>query len=84
MRGLGLRGAPVVHVTLVRTLRRASHTGITLHCTTTLRPQEQTRKHGLPLTSVARTVIDLFPGPNPTARGHLLDEALKRTSITTG
>jgi hypothetical protein len=45
-----------MHVTTPRKLR--SRPGITVH-RATLHPQDITRRHGIPVTSAARTILDL-------------------------
>jgi very-short-patch-repair endonuclease len=69
-----------VHVTVPATDRRRP--GLIIHRTTTLHPQERIRVSGLPVTSVARTVIDLAPTINDRALERLIDRALKKTSRT--
>jgi hypothetical protein len=69
-----------IHVTVLGTRHRTRRPGITPHFTTALHPQEQHRRNGLPVTSVARTVLDLMPHLNPRAREVLVDKALRKTS----
>ena len=83
LHGIELPGEPPrLHVTLVERQTKRSHAGIVLHHTATLHPQEQHRLHGLPVTSVARTVIDLMPTQTPRRRELLVDMALRKTSLT--
>ena len=82
LHGLITDDVPAVHVTLVASLRRPRHAGIVLHRTTQLHRDEYHRLHGLPVTSVARTVIDLSPTQSIRARERLVDEALRKTSRT--
>ena len=77
----GPRTGPT-HVTLVEVQRRSRRPGILLHTTTELHSAEHHRLRGLPVTSVARTVIDLTPTQTPRGRERLIDEALRRTSRT--
>jgi very-short-patch-repair endonuclease len=83
-----LHGLPIagptntVHVTLVGKARRGCPGAILIHRVTAIHPQEHHRLRGLPVTSLARTVIDLSPGLAPRARERLVDEAIKRTSET--
>jgi very-short-patch-repair endonuclease len=82
LHGLPWREDGVVHVTLVGRPRRAAHAGIALHRTATLHRDERRRVDRLPVTSVARTVIDLSPRLEPRRRELLVDRALKKTSLT--
>lgn len=71
-----------IHVTLIGRQNKRSHTAVTLHRTATMHPQEHFRLQGLPVTSVARTVIDLAPSQTPRGRELLIDAALRKTSRT--
>ena len=68
-----------IHVTLVGVEMRSRRSGILLHSTNELHPQERVRVSGLPVTSVARTVIDLAPTQTPRGRELLVDQARKRS-----
>ena len=68
-----------IHVTLVGVEMRSRRSGILLHSTNELHPQERVRVNGLPVTSVARTVIDLAPTQTPRGRELLVDQAGKRS-----
>ena len=68
-----------IHVTLVGVELRSCRSGILLHSTAQMHPQERVRVNGLPVTSVARTVIDLAPSQNPRGRELLVDQACKRS-----
>lgn len=73
-----------IDITVVR--RRCRHPGVRAHRTTALRPDETTRQAGVPVTTVARTVLDLAArGPIRAAERSLaraLDEGLtSRTAV---
>jgi predicted transcriptional regulator of viral defense system len=84
LHGLGVPGPPVAppHVTLIGSHRKPSHRGVVVYRTATLPRQEHHRLNGLPVTSVARTTLDLMSDPGLTPRGRevLVDEALRKTS----
>jgi hypothetical protein len=71
-----------VHVTLAQKSRRQSHTGVKVHRSTTLHRDDHHRLHGLRVTSVARTAVDLSPTLTARGRERLVDEALRKTSRT--
>jgi hypothetical protein len=56
--GVRFTSRSVIDVTLGRPTRRA-RPGIEIHRTRTLRPRDTTRHHGVPCTTVARTLLDL-------------------------
>lgn len=66
-----------IHVTVQGDRR---HPGLAVHRTADLLPAERHRIHRLPVTSVARTVLDLAPHLHQRALERAVDEALKRTS----
>jgi very-short-patch-repair endonuclease len=68
----------VVHVTVVGTDRH--HPGLVIHHVPAFDRSERVRVAGLPVTSVARTVIDLAGGQSDGFVEQLVDQALKRTS----
>jgi very-short-patch-repair endonuclease len=77
----GLRlaaGTDELHLTVVGADRRRP--GITIHRAQTLDRSERTRVAGLPVTSVARTVIDLAAGQSDGFVEQLVDQALRQTS----
>ena len=81
----GLRTVPAgaIHVTLVATSRhRRSHSGLHVHRTQTLHPGEGKRVNGFAITSLARTLIDIARMISGPELEHLLDQALRKTSIT--
>ena len=79
LHGLHTSFGAEVHVTVIASHRRP---GVQVHRTSTLHPQERVRVAGLPVTSIARTVIDLAPTLGDRGLERLIDEALKRTSRT--
>lgn len=79
--GLPVPGPPPpIHLTVGGRGRKSSHRGIVLHRTIILAPSEHHRLDGLPVTSVARTVIDLSPHLTDRQREVLVDQALHKTS----
>jgi very-short-patch-repair endonuclease len=68
-----------VHLT-VPGIHRHSRAGLVVHRATVLHPDDHHRLHRLPVTSVARTVLDLAPHLSDAGLEHLLDQALRRTS----
>jgi very-short-patch-repair endonuclease len=54
--------------------------GLVIHRVRELSPADHLRLQRLPVTSVARTVLDLSVGLPDRALEHMIDEALKRTS----
>jgi very-short-patch-repair endonuclease len=71
-------GTDELYLTVVGADRRRP--GITIHRTRTLNRTERTRVAGLPVTSVARTVVDLAAGQSDGFVERFVDQALKRTS----
>lgn len=81
-----LPGPPQKSVDVTVIGRRCRHPGIRAHRTSTLGPGETTRRAGVPVTTVARTVLDLAArGPTRTAERSLaraLDQGLtSRTAV---
>ncbi len=74
-------GAAPVHVTVVGT-HRHSRAGLIVHRVDHLHAAEHHRLHGLPVTSVARAVLDLAPSFADPALETLIDRALRLTSAT--
>ncbi|HEX3833833.1 MAG TPA: hypothetical protein VHW04_17770 [Solirubrobacteraceae bacterium] len=72
----GLRGTDRAHIDVIvpgRTARR--HDGIDLHRSTTLRPADITTLGGIPVTTVARTALDLAAVVRRRAVERALDQA---------
>lgn len=77
--GLRLPGRhAALHVTVTDSDR--SHAGIRIHTTTALDPREHHRVQGLPVTSIARTLVDLAPLYGARQLAPLVDQALRHTS----
>ena len=70
-----------IHVTSTDAHHR-SHAGIVVHRTTVLHPHDRRRVQGLPVTSPARTLIDLAPLYTARQLAPLVDQALRLTSRT--
>ena len=70
-----------VHVTVTGS-HRTGPKGVVVHRTAALHPQERVRVQRLPVTSVARTLIDLAPGLSDRQLEPLIDQALRKTSRT--
>jgi very-short-patch-repair endonuclease len=70
-----------VHV-LVPHAHRHSRAGLVVHRTAVLHPDDHHRCRGLPVTSVARTVLDLAPLLSDGELERLVDRALRQTSRT--
>lgn len=62
-----------VHVTIPRNTGRGRHHRVTIHRARALKPDEVTMRHGVPVTTVARTLLD-YTG---TAPRHLADRAVE-------
>ena len=71
----------VLHLTTTGPHRKG-HPGLIVHRTQTLPAGEHHRVRGLPVTSVARTLVDLAPGYTDRALEPRVDQALRRTSRT--
>jgi very-short-patch-repair endonuclease len=69
---------PTVHVTVTDSDR--SHPGIRIHTAKTLHPRDHHRLQGLPVTSIAQTLVDLGPLYSTRQLAPLVDQALRRTS----
>ena len=67
----------VIDVTVPGTGTRAKRPGIHLHCCRRLDPADVTVKAGIPITTVARTLVDL----NAVVPDRLLEKALERAYI---
>jgi very-short-patch-repair endonuclease/predicted transcriptional regulator of viral defense system len=70
-----------IHVTVVAT-HRHPRCGLIVHRTRDLDPAEHHRRNGLPVTSVARTVLDVAPTLGEAALAATIDRSLTRTSAT--
>ena len=72
----GLRPPPAqtMHVT-VATRDARSRRGITAHHVATLHPSDATRRHGIPVTSPARTLLDLATQLTPRDLTRAVEEA---------
>ena len=70
-----------IHLTTIAPHDRR-HPGLRVHRTCTLHPQELVRVERLPVTSVARTLIDLAPTLTDRGLEPLIDQALRKTSRT--
>jgi very-short-patch-repair endonuclease len=57
---------PIVHVTVPGASGRRKRRGIVIHRSRTLRRSETTRHRGIPVTTHARTLVDLGYGPERT------------------
>jgi very-short-patch-repair endonuclease len=76
-------GTPAeIHLTLVGGDRGRRRPGLRVHRTESLHPSEHHRLHALPVTSVARTALDLAAGLGGPALERLVERALSQTSAT--
>lgn len=75
------RSVSDTHVTLLEG-RRHSRPGLVVHRPVALHRDDHHRLHGLPVTSAARTVVDLAPELSDAQLAALIDRALRRTSRT--
>jgi predicted transcriptional regulator of viral defense system len=81
LHGLRLLGVPSeVHLSVVATTRGRARPHLCVHRTSTLPRAERMRVARLPVTSVARTVLDLAAGQSDGFVEQLVDQALRRTS----
>ena len=55
--------------------------GVETHQTLILPPMDRTVHRGIPVTSVARTLVDLTVGQDPVAVGRWLDDAMRRLGL---
>jgi very-short-patch-repair endonuclease len=73
---------PVVHVMLLR--RNANHRPrLRLHRVTTLHPEDVATRHGLPVTSPARTILDRAGSVTPLVLENDIAEMTHRHGLTT-
>jgi hypothetical protein len=70
-------GAGAIHVTVPGVAGRARRPGIRLHRSPTLAPDDTTTHRGIPITTPARTLIDL----SRTVKGRPLEHALDRAEL---
>jgi predicted transcriptional regulator of viral defense system/very-short-patch-repair endonuclease len=82
LRVVGIDRQSEVELVIVDGDRGRRRSGLLVHRCDVLHPQELVRVHGLPATSVARTVLDLSPVIGGGMLEHLIDQALRRTSRT--
>jgi hypothetical protein len=71
---LRLVGSGAIHVTIPSHAGRRRRTGIKVHRSITLTPEETTTHRGIPITTPARTLIDL----SRTLKGRPLEHAIDR------
>ncbi len=72
-----------IQVTVVGGSERGRHcTALTVHRINHLHRQDHHRLHGLPVTALPRTLIDIAPDLHDRALEHAVDETLRRTSAT--
>ncbi len=74
-------GSGAIHVTVPSTAGRKRRRGIRLHRSRTLTPDQTTRHRGIPITTPARTIIDLARTLEGRALEHALDLADQRSLI---
>jgi very-short-patch-repair endonuclease len=75
------RSSGVIHVTVAGDAGRKRRQGIKVHRSTTLTPAEMTVLNGIPITTPARTIIDLSRVLEGRALEHVLDLADQRGLI---
>jgi len=81
LHGVRLPGyAREVHVTVTGAAHPRSRPGLVVHRVASIDPQERVRVERLPVTSVARTLLDLAPLHTERQLAPLVDQALRRTS----
>ena len=68
-------GASLVHVTVASQRGRLRRKGIRIHRTRRLNPTEVTSKDGIPVTTVARTLLDLADVLSKQALKRAIDES---------
>jgi very-short-patch-repair endonuclease len=78
LHGLRVVAGTELELTVVGADRRRP--GLLIHRVRDVVPADHHRLHRLPVTSIARTVLDLSYRLSERALEHLIDEALKRTS----
>ena len=74
-------GSGAIHVTVPSTAGRKRRRGIRLHRSRTLRPTDTTTHRGIPITTPARTIIDLARTLEGRPLEHALDLADQRSLI---
>jgi len=70
-------GSDAVHL-LGPTSTSASRAGVVVHRTNQLHPVDRSRRRGIPVTSVARTIVDNASSLGASATGTMVDDALRR------
>jgi very-short-patch-repair endonuclease len=80
LRDLSVRDGEQIEISNVRA-RQHRLAGITAHRFVVLEP-DRTTYQGIPVTTVARTIVDLSGRLGADALGRLLDEALRRRLVT--
>jgi very-short-patch-repair endonuclease/predicted transcriptional regulator of viral defense system len=75
------RGSGAIHVTVPGTAGRKRRKGIRLHRSPTLTPDDTTTNRGIPITTPARTIIDLARTLDGRPLEHALDLAEQRSLI---
>jgi len=70
-----------VHITVVER-KIPSRKGIVVHCVNTLDPRDTTHRHGIPVTTVARTLIDLAAVLDDRDFEQAFDQALAHKLVT--
>jgi hypothetical protein len=78
------RSTGTIHVTVPGTAGRSRRRGIRLHRSRTLRPQDTTTHRGIPITTPARTIIDLARTLQGRPLEQTLDIAEQRSLIDFG
>ncbi len=71
-------GSGAIHVTVPGDPGRKRRAGIKLHRSTTLTPDDVTERDGIPVTTVARTIIDLARGMSAHDLEPIVDAADRR------
>jgi very-short-patch-repair endonuclease len=72
------RSSGMIHVTVAGDTGRARRQGIKVHRSTTLAPRDTTVHAGIPVTTAARTIIDLARSLDGRALEHVIDLADQR------
>ena len=78
---LGLPEPVGIELTVVRS-RRVRLDGVIVHQTDRLGSRDVTTKHGIPVTTVARTLCDLTADHHVGVLAALVDDALRRKQVT--
>jgi very-short-patch-repair endonuclease len=78
---IGRSAGPTAHVTVLRPPPRARR-GVVVHRAPDLAPQDRSRHRGIPVTSPARTLLDLATALSPGPLADALTEARVRRLVT--